>query len=154
MKMPYFVFTTALLVSLGAGCSSSQPNNAVQTPQTNQNAATQPTPVQTAPAVQPAPAAQPTPAGKPAPKPVETKSRINVTIQNFSFQPSDISAKQGDTIIFNNQDPVTHTVTGSSFDSQIPSGQSFTLDTSKLSPGTYAFHCSIHPSMTGIITIK
>jgi len=130
MKMPYFVFATALLISLGAGCSPSQPNDAVQPPETNQNVVTQPTPVQ-------------------------TKNKINVTIQNFSFQPSDISAKKGDSIIFANQDSVPHTVTSQTFDSgQLQNGQSFTLNTSNLSPGTYSFHCSIHPSMTGTITIK
>ncbi|MHB8830737.1 MAG: cupredoxin domain-containing protein [Patescibacteria group bacterium] len=149
MKMPYFVFATALLISLGAGCSPSQPNNTVQPPETNQNAAVQPTPVQTAPVV------QPTPATQPAPKPVETKSKIYVTIQNFSFQPSDVSAKKGDSIIFTNQDSVPHTITSQTFDSgQLQKGQSFTLNTSNLSPGTYSFHCSIHPSMTGTITIR
>ena len=153
--MPYFVFAATLLISLGAGCSPSQPNNAIQPPETNQNAVTQPTPVQTAPVVQPAPTTQPTPADKPTPKPVEAKSKINVTIQNFSFQPSDISAKKGDLIIFTNQDSAPHTVTSQSFDSgQLQNGQSFSLNTSNLNPGSYAFHCSIHPSMTGTITIK
>jgi plastocyanin len=82
--------------------------------------------------------------------------------------------KQGDEVVFqspaNNHFP--HTVTnlartsspitvpvsfsaGGVFDSGlIQPGQSYTLDTSKLSPGNYPYLCRLHPWMVGEITVQ
>jgi plastocyanin len=79
-----------------------------------------------------------------------------VLISNFAFNPSSLSLKVGTTITWKNQDPMSHTVTTVSaptaFDSgTLPAGASygftFTLT------GTYQYHCSIHPGMTGTITV-
>ena len=54
-----------------------------------------------------------------------------------------------------NEDNTAHTVTadsGNAFDSPAPTGNStFTAPTK---PGSYPFHCSIHPEMHGTLVVK
>lgn len=83
-----------------------------------------------------------------------TGATIPVSIQGFAFQPASIAARAGDTVIFTNNDAVTHTVTqdplGSGFQSApIDPGTTYTLSIDQ--PGTYPFFCTIHPGMTGTI---
>lgn len=80
----------------------------------------------------------------------------SVTITNFAFSPADITVKKGTTVIWTNQDSVSHTVretdgqTGPN-SSTLSQGKSysFTYDTT----GTFKYHCSIHPDMTGTVTV-
>ena len=79
-----------------------------------------------------------------------------VTISNFAFSPSSITIKKGTTVTWTNQDSVAHTIVETDGkigpDSQtIDNGKSysFTYNTT----GTFAYHCSIHPSMTGTVTV-
>ena len=77
----------------------------------------------------------------------------DVTIQNFSFNPSSLTVKAGTTVTWTNKDSATHTVTGSGWESgELPTGTTYShkFDTA----GTYAYHCSIHPSMTGTIIVQ
>jgi plastocyanin len=78
-----------------------------------------------------------------------------VTIQNFAFGPASLSVAAGSTVTWTNSDSTGHTVTAddASFDSTtIARGSTFsqTFDTA----GTFAYHCSIHPNMTGTIEVK
>lgn len=78
-----------------------------------------------------------------------------VTIKDFAFGPSSITVAAGTTVTWSNQDSVGHTVTADdgSFDSKtIASGASF----SQAFPtaGTYAYHCTIHTSMTATVIVK
>jgi plastocyanin len=85
-----------------------------------------------------------TPAGKNA-----------VTIQNFAFSPATITVKAGDAITWTNQDSVGHSATAddNSFDTGVLSqGQSKAITFSK--PGTYSYHCSVHPNMKGTVVVK
>jgi plastocyanin len=62
--------------------------------------------------------------------------------------------KVGTTVTWSNGDAVGHTVTadGGAFDSgTIAPGTSFSRRFG--SAGTFAYHCKIHPSMTGTITV-
>ncbi|HYM84877.1 MAG TPA: cupredoxin family copper-binding protein [Candidatus Dormibacteraeota bacterium] len=76
-----------------------------------------------------------------------------VTIQGFAFGPSTLDVAVGSTVTWTNKDSTTHTVTANdgSFDSQVPSGQTFSQTFSKA--GTFAYHCKIHPTMTATITV-
>jgi plastocyanin len=83
-------------------------------------------------------------------------SSNSVTIQNMAFTPADITVKKGTTVTWTNQDSVTHTVQET--DSQkgpnsenLENGEkySFTFDET----GTFHYHCSIHPDMTGTVTV-
>jgi plastocyanin len=78
-----------------------------------------------------------------------------VTIQNFAFGPASLSVAVGSTVTWTNGDSTAHTATADdgSFDSKsIAAGGTFsqTFDTA----GTFAYHCSIHPNMTGTIEVK
>lgn len=77
-----------------------------------------------------------------------------VVIQNMAFNPASLTVAAGTTVIFSNQDGVAHTVTADNgaFDSgTIAPGQAIQLTFP--SAATYAYHCSIHPSMRGTITV-
>ncbi len=84
----------------------------------------------------------------------DASNSVAVTIQNFAFSPSTITVSVGTTVVWTNQDPIGHTVTSDSgaFDSgTLGQEQSFqfTFNTA----GTFAFHCSIHPMMTGKVIV-
>jgi plastocyanin len=79
----------------------------------------------------------------------------DVTIVNFAFQPATIAADADDTVHWTNTSGTTHTVTfdnGKDCGSVDPSGGSLTV--LFLAPGTYPYHCSIHKTMTGTVTVN
>ena len=75
--------------------------------------------------------------------------------QEWNYTPNDLTAAVGATITWTNTGVVAHTVTaddGASFDSGNLDPQatfSFTPDT----PGTFPYHCTFHPWMTGSFTV-
>ncbi len=75
--------------------------------------------------------------------------------QEWNYTPNDLTAVVGATITWTNAGAVAHTVTaddGASFDSGNLDPQtnfSFTPDT----PGTFPYHCTFHPWMTGSFTV-
>lgn len=74
----------------------------------------------------------------------------------LKFSPSSTTAHVGDVIQWMNSGTVTHTVTFDSFPSLSdpslsPGG---TWEVKFNAAGTYAFHCTIHPGMTGTITVS
>ncbi len=77
-----------------------------------------------------------------------------ITIKSFSFTTPD-SVSPGATITVDNEDGTAHTVTsdtGNAFDDAASPGTStFTAPTK---PGSYPFHCTIHPSMHGTLVVK
>ena len=84
-----------------------------------------------------------------------TPGTVKVSIENFAFSPSAIAAKVGDTVTFTNGDSAGHTATlddGSCFTPTIASGKSDALTFT--AAGTYPFHCAIHPTMKGTITVS
>jgi plastocyanin len=84
-----------------------------------------------------------------------TTGQVAVAVKDFAFNPADIQAKVGDTITFTNGDSAPHTATlddGSCTTGTISpnssDGLTFTV------AGTYSFHCKIHNSMKGTITVS
>jgi YVTN family beta-propeller protein len=76
-----------------------------------------------------------------------------VSIAKFAFAPPSMMVKPGQAVTFTNNDSVAHTSTGETWDSgEIQPGQSFTLTAGQA--GTYAYHCSLHPIMTGTLTVQ
>ena len=76
-----------------------------------------------------------------------------ITIKGFAFTAPDVTP--GATITVKNEDGTTHTVTsddGSSFNVTVDGGGKATF-TAPTKPGSYAFHCNIHHSMTGTLTV-
>ena len=79
-----------------------------------------------------------------------------VIIQNFAFSPNSLTVKAGTNVTWINQDSTTHTVTSDdgAFQSSgnLNKGDNYTFTFTKA--GTYPYHCSMHPSMTGKIIVQ
>jgi plastocyanin len=80
---------------------------------------------------------------------------VEVKIDNFTFNPQQITVKAGDTVIWVNHDDIPHTVTSKTmvFRSKAMDTDdkfSFTFAT----PGKYDYFCSLHPHMTGLIVVE
>lgn len=78
-----------------------------------------------------------------------------VSIQNYAFSPSTLTVKAGTTVTWTNSDSVSHNIVSDSgvFESpSIANGQtySYTFNT----PGTFSYHCGIHPSMKASIIVQ
>lgn len=89
------------------------------------------------------------------PKVTTQVSENTVTIQNFAFLPANLTIKKGETVTFTNKDGVGHSATADdkSFDTGVlAQNESKTVTFDK--PGTYTYHCSVHPSMKAEITVK
>ncbi len=80
----------------------------------------------------------------------------SVAIQGFAFDPVTLKVPVGTTVTWTNKDSVAHTVvsdTGAWPDSSpIDTNKTFSFTFTK--PGTYNYHCSIHPSMTAAIVVS
>jgi plastocyanin len=83
-------------------------------------------------------------------------SSNSVTIKDFAFSPASITVKKGTTVTWTNSDTTTHTVTESDGQTgpdsgSLPSGKtySFTFNTT----GTFKYKCTLHPNMTGTVTV-
>lgn len=84
-----------------------------------------------------------------------TPGEVAVAIKDFAFIPGDIQAKVGQTLTFTNGDGAPHTATlddGSCTTPNLGKGDSDGLTFN--APGTYPFHCKIHPDMKGTITVN
>jgi plastocyanin len=88
-------------------------------------------------------------------------SRANIQFNNLAYVPSSVTVSAGDTVIFTNVDPVSHTTTSGA--SPVPDGLwdsglvgpggSFNLATSGIPVGPHSFFCGVHNFMTGTISI-
>ncbi len=90
------------------------------------------------------------PAGTPAP---------TVVVRDIEFQQASVTVEAGTPVTWSNEDGVAHTVTSGTpdaptevFDEDLPAGGEvqITLD----EPGTYAYWCRIHPSMTAEVVVE
>jgi plastocyanin len=84
-----------------------------------------------------------------------SNSGTSVSIVNMSFSPASLTVAVGSTVKWTNNDAMAHTVTSDngSFDSgNIAAGASYSRMFSTV--GTFTYHCTIHPGMTGTITVK
>ena len=78
-----------------------------------------------------------------------------VTIAGFAFAPATLSVPAGTAVTWTNQDATTHTATaddGKAFDCK-PIGAGASMTFTFATPGTYAYHCAIHPTMKATITV-
>ena len=79
-----------------------------------------------------------------------------VTVAGFAFSPSTVTARVGEVVGWTNQDSAPHAVGLDANDScrtpNLGAGDVGTLVFSE--PGTYPYHCRIHPDMRGTIEIE
>ena len=131
MRTARLAALTVALVLVGAACAGS------------------PAATPSAPAsVPPEASAAPSPA-----TPATNGSAVSIT--DFAFQPAAITVAVGTTVTWTNNDSASHTITaddGSFTSDTLATGATFshTFDTA----GTVTYHCSIHPSMTGTVTVQ
>ncbi len=109
----------------------------------------------------------PTPTSIPVPTPTPTAAitgptqaiGIIKTSSGYAFNPASLTVAIGTTVIWTNNTQAPHTVTSDdskTFDSgasnPISPGNTFSFKFTK--PGTYKYHCQIHPSMLATIIVK
>jgi len=76
-----------------------------------------------------------------------------VSIDNFSFGPAELTVKPGTTVTWANQDSTSHQVNSEMFDSPILN-QNNRFEFAFAMPGSYDYFCALHPSMTGKIVVE
>jgi LPXTG-motif cell wall-anchored protein len=80
---------------------------------------------------------------------------MTVSIQDFSFDPGQISVAPGTKVTWVNEGQAPHTSTADdgSWDSgTLQPGDDFSFTFDK--PGTYTYHCSVHPQMTASVKVS
>jgi len=79
-----------------------------------------------------------------------------VAMKGIRFQPAEITVKVGDTVTWKNEDPVDHNAvatSGADFKSEL-FGEGETFEYTTEAAGTIEYECTIHPGMTGKITVE
>lgn len=82
-------------------------------------------------------------------------SGAEVTMKGFAFDPSTVTIKAGESVTWTNQDSANHTVVaddGEFTSGGLAKGDAFTFKFE--AAGTYAYHCSVHPSMTATVIVQ
>lgn len=83
------------------------------------------------------------------------KDPDRIVISDFMFTPADLSVPAGTKVTWVNQDETPHTIVND--DKTIRSDALDTGDQFQFvfaQPGTYTYHCSLHPQMTGQIVVR
>jgi plastocyanin len=93
-----------------------------------------------------------------SPNPVDGMALpVQIRIDNFTFNPSEVTIPVGTKVTWTNHDDVPHTATSSLKPREFDSG---TLDTDDqfsyvfTAPGTYDYFCAVHKHMTARIIVK
>ena len=83
-----------------------------------------------------------------------TPAAAMVSIKNMAFSPGSLSVMAGATVTWTNSDTTIHTVTaddGSFNSGNIAVGATYSRVFS--SAGTFSYHCTLHPEMTGKVVV-
>ena len=98
--------------------------------------------------VTPPPVAAPVP-----PVPKNQVKTYQVQIANFAFSPATLNIKVGDTVKWTNDDQPVHAIASANFaSSNLNTGDSYSFTLTQ--PGSYDYHCAIHPFMAGKIIVS
>ncbi|MEI6478350.1 MAG: cupredoxin family copper-binding protein [bacterium] len=99
----------------------------------------------------PTPSATPVASGSPV-----SGQALIMDIKDLAFANPDVTIKVGDSVTWTNKDSMAHTVTSSDggplSSSNLSTGQAYSFTFNE--KGTFKYHCAIHPSMTGTVTVK
>jgi plastocyanin len=89
---------------------------------------------------------------EPAPAEASGGTAVAVAVADNSFSPASLKVAVGDTVTFENEGQIAHTVTGDGFDSgSMATGDTFAFEASE--PGTFSYVCTFHPGMQGKIEV-
>lgn len=78
-----------------------------------------------------------------------------VVLKGFAFDPATVTIKAGESVTWTNQDSANHTVVadnGEFKSSDLANGATFTFKFDKA--GSYAYSCSVHPSMKATVVVQ
>jgi plastocyanin len=94
-------------------------------------------------------------AGRPSAATAATADVTEVGISEYRYEPRTITVQRGTTIRWVNRDTDPHTVTANdgAFSSRgIDTKEEFTFTFD--APGTYVYHCTLHPLMSGTVVVR
>jgi plastocyanin len=80
---------------------------------------------------------------------------VQISIENYTFKPASVTIPVGATVTWKNLDDDPHTATADdgSFNSKgLAQGDTYSFTFTK--PGTYQYHCSVHPFMKATVIVK
>lgn len=85
----------------------------------------------------------------------ETPAPAGASLEISGFQFGSVAVDGGGQVDVQNRDSAPHTVTADDggFDTGVDGGSSGSF-TAPAQPGTYSFHCEIHPDMSGSLTVR
>ena len=92
---------------------------------------------------------------RPSTGPEQPGNGTDVAIRNFAYVPPTLTVVTGAVVTWTNEDDAPHTVTaddGESFESGVL-GEGGTFELTAPAPGTYEYHCEVHPFMVGTLTV-
>lgn len=81
--------------------------------------------------------------------------QVTVHIENFTFNPAELTVKPGTTVIWENADDIPHSVVeknGKFHSAALDTGQTYTMAIPDA--GEIDYFCGLHPHMTGKIIVK
>ncbi len=80
---------------------------------------------------------------------------MSVTIASSAFSPASITVPVGSMVTWTNKDAIAHTTTsdGAGWDSG-SLAQNASFAHTFTAKGTFTYHCSIHPFMTGTVMVQ
>jgi plastocyanin len=87
--------------------------------------------------------------------PAVSAATTGIDIAGFAFAPQTVTVKVGDTVTWSNADARSHTSTaddGTWDTGTIGGNTSASITVTKA--GTFAYHCKIHPDMTGTLVVE
>jgi plastocyanin len=93
--------------------------------------------------------------GKAAATGIGTAAKMVSATADLKFNPTSVSVKNGDVIQWTNTGSIPHNVTFDSYPDLTSQNmaQSDTWQVKITVPGTYPYHCTIHPGMDGQLTV-
>ena len=86
--------------------------------------------------------------------PAAAQRMHTITMDGTRFVPKTITVARGDHVVWVNEDPFPHTATAAGkFDSKnIAEGGSWAFTAEQA--GEFAYVCTLHPGMTGVLVVK
>lgn len=84
------------------------------------------------------------------PEPIDGNT---VLIEDYKYQPAEITIQSGETVTWINMDSVRHNAKGDSFDTGLL-GREESAEQQFNEAGTYEYYCTPHPYMKGTVIVE
>jgi plastocyanin len=82
-------------------------------------------------------------------------SLVTVFINNSTYSPNPVTVNVGQQVNWKNNDNIAHTATREGmFDNRIAPMSAQGAPVTMTTKGTFTYHCTIHPGMTGTIIVQ